>query len=288
FSTKLFSGYSRSVAARNQEGPQTIARDVNENSLGVSVQPGGGRLTLSAGYSLGLDAYEDPDFAYNNRLTHTIGLNGSWKAFPKTALTLSINQGFIDYYSTSSPGAYLNNTSRPFRAEAGLSGLVTPLFALVAKLGYGNSFHNDGPQYNSILATVQGTLALRPFAKVVLSFDHGFQDSIYGNYYTDEHVSLRYDHVIFNRVVTFLDASYRYRRYAGLPAVYGTETVSEWVNHLLSLNIAVDYRIYNWLFVGIGYDFQLRLVPNPLTIENLTGTNEYVKHDIYAKVGISY
>lgn len=282
---KFSDDFSRSVAARNEYGPLTIARDVNMTGLTISFAPGGGRLGFGLGYGLSVDFYEDPDFTYNNTMRHGFDFTLKWKALPKTALVLFVAQGIVHYYNPQE-GDFAHSGSYPFRAMAGLSGLITPFLSISLRLGYGSAFYSEGPSYSSFLASLQGSFTLGPFASLSAGFTHGFSDSIFGNYFVDEYAFIRYDHAVFRRLLIYLTGSYTFRRYNGLPTVIGVEA---WDNYLVSLSTAVDYRIQEWIYIGVGYDLQLRGVPVALpTTTDLTGINDYVKHQVFGKVGVSY
>jgi hypothetical protein len=287
-SLSLNDRYSRTVSARDQEGPETLARHVNSFGAALGISPGGGRLSFRVGYSLGIDAYENDIYSYNNKLNHGFSLGAKWKVLPKTAIFLSANTSIVDYYDPSG-GPYVNVESFPLRVSLGLNGLITPFLSLSASAGIGAGFYDTGPTYLSVIASVNASLILGPLATLTLGFNHGFSDSIFGNYYTDEHVHIAYNHVLFKRLIVHLSGNYRFRTYAGLPQINGITIAStEFENHLASLSIAVDYKILGWIFVGLGYDLQIRSTPKNLAIQDLAGTNAYTKHQIFGKVGISY
>lgn len=287
-SVSLSDSYTRTVSARDQEGPETLARHVNNFGVGLGISPGGGRLSFRVGYSLGIDAYENDIYAYNNKLNHGFSLGAKWKVLPKTAIFLSAGTSIVDYYDPTG-GPYVNVESTPLRVSFGLNGLITPFLSLTASAGIGAGFHDTGPSYLSVIANVNASLILGPLARLSLGFDHGFSDSIFGNYFTDEHVNISYNHVLFKRLIVHLSGDYRFRTYAGLPpSLNGINLGSEFENHLASLSIAVDYKILGWIFVGLGYDLQIRSTPQNLAVRDLAGTNAYTKHQIFGKVGISY
>jgi hypothetical protein len=290
FTLGVSDDYSRSVSARNQEGPETVARDVNRTTISLGFAPGGGRLTFGLAYGLTLDAYEDSNLSFNNKLDHDISLVTKWHVLPKTALTLTVSQGIIHYYAPEGgPDGYTNIESFPLRVTAGITGLITPNLSVIAQIGYGNGFYKSGANYNNVIANLSLKLRLGPFAQLSVGYDHGFGDSIFGNYYTGDSVVLNYDHVVLKRLMVRASASYSYRKYAGLPSTFAGASLPEtFINHLFSLGVGVDYRIREWIFVGVGYDLQLRETPDTVIVQNLQGTNAYTKHQVYGKVGVSY
>lgn len=289
FSFGLEADYVRSYPDVN------IRRNVGRNTVRGVVpliyRPGGGRLTFRLHYGINADIFED-GFRDFNKYFHEVALTAKWRLLPKSAVFLEVVQQFISYYDTTPNASYLlNQDSMPLRLYLGFSGLLTPRFSVLLKLGYGNGFYDEFDSYNMMLGKVELGYEIGPTAKVFLGFDHGFNDHFLANYHSDERVYLGYDQWFFNRVLAHLKGEYIYRNYDGFNPNYPFSDVK---NHILKAGVAVDFRVLDWLFLGLGYDLDLR--DNASVTTNATSINlnnadvfrGFVKHQVFGKVEVTY
>lgn len=295
FSFTIADKFARTVTARNSIVRSTFARDTNRATARLKLAPGGGRLAFALSYSLNLDLFEDSDLAFANRLFHEIALNAKWRLLPKTAVMLDVTQQIYSYYDRTGGVAgsigYTNNDSYPLRIYAGFGGLFTPSLSFLVKAGYGNGFYDNDDSYNMLLALAELGYRFSPVAKLRLGFDHNFQDSIFGNYFTDEKIYVNYDHMIAARFLIHVAADYRYRNYDGFPdglTDSGGAPIDDLKSHLVSVGLGFDWQILEWMYVGIGYDLQLNsVITGPKDINSFFA-NDYTKHQVFGKVGVSY
>ena len=288
FSFEFSDDFARTVTARYQDAASSLGRDTNRAVARFRLTPGGGRLTFGLSYGLSFDIFEDAALGGANRIFHEIALNAKWKILPKTAITLDVIEQFYDYYDPAG-GVYgddaltpPNVNSKPLRIYAGLVGLITARLSATLKLGYGNGFYDQGTSYNMLLAVAELGYHFGPFAKLKLGYEHGFQDSIYGNYFVDENVYLGYDHLIAQRVLLHALLDYRYRTYKGLPT--GIPALNQ---NLVSIDVGGDYQIKDWVYVGLGYNLQVQSRAAGPTDQTIFAPS-FVKHQVLAKVGFSY
>lgn len=297
---QLSDDYGRQVTARNFQvvgdgggtvtlPSATLSRDLNRLAAEAKLSPGGGRLALAAGYALNLDAFEDDGFNRNNKFFHEAFLRGSYKLLPKTAVMLEVVQQFYDYYNLSgSPSLFDNVTSKPFRAYAGFSGLITPKFSVLAKVGYGNSFYDQNADFSSVLAKVELGYQIGPTARAKVGYERRFDDSFYGNYFADHIVYAGYDHQVAQRFLLHLMFDYRFRAYDGFPTGSGVSVLDM---NLVTLGAGFDYQIKDWVYVGIGYDLQLQNITDGPSLADATsafGLTDFTRHQVFGKVGVSY
>jgi len=289
FTARIFDDYVRSNpqwAGMNPNAP----RNSNRGGLAFRLSPGGRRITLELGYSINLDMFDDALYASSNKYYHEVNFSAKWRLLPKTAVFLQASEQFISYYDTSPPAGnhlLVNSDSKPLRIYLGGSSLFTPRFSMMGRIGYGNGFYDEGDSYSMLLGSLELRFHIGPTAKIKGGFEHLFSDSLYGNYFTDELAYVGYDHLVINRILLHLKGEYRWRSYSGLPAGSG---INELKNHLVQLNVAADYKIRSWVYVGLGYDLGLRYLASDY-LPSLQGgvyVNDFVKHQVYAKVGVSY
>jgi hypothetical protein len=297
FNLEILDSYTRSVQARNffvlpgstARPNDTLSQNLNRLTARANIVPGGGRLSFGLGYSLNFSLFEDDRFDQANRFIHEVAFNGKFKLLPKTALTLDVTQQFTSYPSDPDNPADPGNQqdSKPFRVYAGFTGLFTPRLSVLIKVGYGNSIHDANESFSSVLAKVELGYAIAPTAKMKLGYERSFQDSQFANFYTDHRVYGGYDHLIAGRFVLHLDAAYSYRSFDGFPPS-GISNVGSLDQNLLSGGLSFDYQIRDWVYVGIGYDLQLQGVSADNPNAPLVGVLDFTRHQVYAKVGISY
>lgn len=114
----------------------------NDARAAMTVAPGGGSLTISPGYHLQLEAFSPLasvtgaatptiDYGARNYLQHRITLENRWRFLPKTAVLLDGEYDIRDY-GNAAGGTNISF----FRAQTGISGLLTPHVAVVARAGY--------------------------------------------------------------------------------------------------------------------------------------------------------
>lgn len=290
FSSILNVGYSRSLAARDEEAATVVPQEVFGFRTGVALAPGGRRrIILHLSYFFSVDAYEDSNFSYNNSNAHFISFLGSWNdVFRDSDIVFNVSQGFI-LYSASIYAEHIKIDSQPFRMLAGYRTILTSFLTLTAMLGYGNSAHMDGPTYNNFLAQVKISFLVKPFIKMGLAFNHDFSDSIFGNYYTEERVMFSYNHRILHRLVTSASAEYMYRTYMGVPAVYGPDLNGQCESNVAGFRVGVNYGLWSWIYVGASYLFQFQSIPYnvEISIQDVIGAHSYMRHVFSVHMGAS-
>jgi hypothetical protein len=293
----LSDDFVRTVSPENLEGPGSYVRDYNIARARVDLAPGGGMLAFNVGYTFTLDWWENTFSSLApgskpNLFAHTFDLGAKWKFLPKTAVTLDVSESLV-----SRPDLQVNGVdhpdSYPLRIEAGLIGQLTPRIAATVKAGYGNAFYQASlgrpspASFNNALVTVGLKWQVAPTGAISLGFRRNFQDSMFSDYYTDNRVTLRYDHMLFSRLMLSLSGAYNYRQYTGLDAtVWG---VSSRNDSILEGHLGVDWRIREWLFAGIGYDLQYVNADQSITFVGTPPYNpDYTKHVMFARIEVSY
>lgn len=253
-----------------------LNRDNNQASVELRWSPGGGRLTGILRYTNMVDILDQP-YDYANSVTNNLLLDVSWKWLPKTAIFASVQQGYI---------FYLNDTSQkvnsfPLYVTAGLRGLLTEKTSAVFALGYVNGFYSTGGStggfFGSTYANLSFTIKPTMYNRFVIGARHDFLNSIISNFAYEDTVYASYVQQIAGRLA--LDLSGRYARldYQGNfvdPSQEGR------IDNLFQVGATLDYFIRNWVYLGIGYS----LLDNNSNIP----INSYVKHQVFARLGVTY
>lgn len=295
-------GFSDSFA-RLQDAPylkgQTnmIVRDTNLAAVQMRLAPGGGRIQGVIRFSNMIDWFEQgTGLTAANSMTNELMLDASWRWLPKTALFVQVRQGYVLYFDPNAEGASaLVNTggkqsSFPLRAVVGVRGLVTEKTSIALAVGYQNAFYSGGVNTTAYgflgSTTAAGELTYMPIfqARMVVGLKHEFQNSVIGNFYNSDggYLSLSYQAPM--RLVGQLWGSYDHRQYRGLPGPMGEEATRK--DNFIQAGATLDYQIKSWAFFGAAYTLAYNQSDAPAA-EFVSGAN-YIKHQVFARLGVTY
>jgi hypothetical protein len=267
-----------------------ISRDNNLATAQAAWSPGGGRITTTLRYTNSIDIFEqDSGFSYANSLTHMFMLDVSWKWLPKTAIFLQAQQGYISYLNTNSEGKV---PSYPLHVIAGLRGLVTPKLSAVASLGYGNAFYSSGVTtagfWGSSYVDLQGILTPSLLNRLTVGYHQDFMNSVISNFYYSYSVYAAYVHQIAGRVSLDLSLRYSYLDYQGLLF----DKTNTRVDNTIYGGLTLDYFVRSWIYAGVGYslvaNFSDYHLPDANGNPDPTKPVDYVKHQVFARLGVTY
>jgi len=288
--------------SRIQDAPYThaeagnglIIRDNNLAAAQLRWAPGGGRLQGVLRLTNIIDYFETAPLKPANSMSDELMADVSWRWLPKTALYLQVRQGYVYYFNdqgdlAAAGGALALNgrpqksSSFPLRAMVGLRGLITEKTAVSLALGYQNAFYSDGESTGGFLGSTiaAAELVVTPIlpAKITFGLRHEFQNSVIGNFYYDDgaYASLAYQTV--TRLIGQLWGSYDHKRYYGVPA-------APRVDDTIQAGAILDYYMRSWAFAGASYSLATNST-DYAAAQGLSGAN-YTKHQVYARLGITY
>jgi len=277
--------YQGGAAAANP-----ISRDNNIASVQMGWSPGGGRISTALRYTNSIDIFESKSgFSYASSLTHQLMLDVSWKWLPKTALFVQANQGYV---------TYLNNTqgkpaSYPLRAYLGLRGLITPKLTAIVSLGYANGFYARGATtsglFGSTYIDLQAVILPSLLNRITIGYHQDFVNSVISNFYYDYSAYLSYVQQLAGRVALDVSGRFSHRDYQGLLF----DPVHSRTDNVIVAGATLDYFIRNSIYLGVGYslttDLSDYLLPVPPGVTGGQPTPvDYVKHQVFARLGITY
>jgi hypothetical protein len=291
----LSEAYTRTEDPPYQVSQAQITRDVNQASASLRWTPGGGRLGMVLRYTNTVDAFETNNLRFANSMGHLLLLDTSWKWLPKTALVLQVSQGYISYFHTDATGV-TKPASFPFHAYGGIRGLITPKLTVNLAVGYGNGFYDltnrSGPSgYGSISATADVVYQPTLLTSVQFGYRRDFLNAIIGDFYYLDAVYLNIGQAIAGRVGFGLSARYESRSFENVP-VRLTATAPTIFrsrhDNFFQLGANLDYRIRDWIYAGVAYT----MLDNSAGSETLgtldSGRVSYVKHLVFARLGVTY
>jgi hypothetical protein len=281
FGLSVNESFARTEEAPYIPGQSAIIRDANIASLQLRWSPGGGRIQALLRYSNRLDYFEDQVYRSSKSMRNDAILDLSWRWFPKTALFVSVQQGYVHYLADDTRKV----DSYPLETAAGIRGLITEKLTASVAAGYANGFYKDSNNPTGFgLLSARADLAYRPTQMTSFSvgYQHRFENSLVGNFYNVDlfHGAVR--QVVADRLILSAFGDYEYRRFAAPanPTVNGENRVDNYV----SLGASADYYLKAWAYLGVAYN----LFDNSSNAVYGLLRAEYVKHQVFGRVGITY
>lgn len=271
---------------------------IRNNNLALAQlrwSPGGGRLQGIFRLTNMLDWFETASLKPGNSMTNEAMVDLSWRWLPKTALYLQVRQGYIVYLNHDSAAGLVDTATKqsslPLRAVIGIRGLITEKTSIALALGYQNAFYSSGASTGGFLGstTAAGELVILPIysTKIAFGIHHDFQNSVVGNFFYDDGGYVTLSHQAVAKLVGQLSASYDHRRYYGLPGGLDPR-----IDNLIQGTALLDYYLKTWAFAGVSYILahnQSDYAPptgGPST--SYTDHTNYTKHQVFARVGLTY
>lgn len=273
-----------------------LIRDNNQASAQLRWTPGGGRLQGLLRLTDVIDYFELASLKAASSISNELMLDVSWRWLPKTALFFQARQGYLFHLSDNSALASDNLralsadgqkfSSYPLRLTLGIRGLITEKTSVALAVGYQNAFYSGGA--NTTDAGVLGStliaaeLVVTPIfgAKITFGVRNEFRDSVLGNFYLDDGAYLNLAYQTTTRLIAQLWGSYDHKQYYNAPMVPGGRRNDD----LIQAAAALDYYLKSWAFAGISYTLAMNHSDPDL---QLSGA-KYTKHQVFARVGISY
>jgi hypothetical protein len=256
-----------------------ITRDYNLASAQIRVSPGGGRLSTTLGYSNSLQIFETTGLEYANVMGHELKLDISWKWLPKTAVFVQAAQDIITYLNTDA--AHPRQNGYPFKAVAGLRGLVTAKLSALITAGYAIGNYQDGAPNPSgadnLIATADLNYAPTSTTMVGLGYRHEFQNSpVIGTFYDSDRGYIGIKQSIASRLIVGANGQYEYRRYKGYMLPRNDK--------VLGAGAIADFYIQQWFYAGVSYNLSF----NDSNLTVMEGGVDYTKHLVMGRVGFVY
>jgi hypothetical protein len=272
--------------ARTQDPPYSlgapiITHDRNIASLELKVAPGGGRIQLLLRYNNVLDLYEGLPYTNANNMGNEGVLDLSWRWLPKTAFFMQVAQGAVTYLRPTSSGV----ASYPFRAMAGLRGLLTEKLGLNLGAGYTNGFYASGVTpsgFGNVVLVGELIYNMSLTSKAGLGYRHDFQNSPFiGNFYNMDAVYAALREFIGGRVATAAYGRFENRSYQG-----GTVATQGRTDQVVIAGLTADYVIQRFFYIGVGYTLTLARTDNN---DAAAGDGvDYTKHLVVGRLGVVY
>jgi hypothetical protein len=319
FTLALNEAFVHSVDPRNGEVPKTpstaasvtgqgsneqYTRDFNRFGFLGTYRRGG--FEIGAGDYFQINIWETPDLKYANSFGDEGQLFARVHFLPQTFGQVLVKAGYLHYWNQSQkPGLQLD--ARPVRALIGASTLFTRWLGAAANIGYGNSLNYKGAQYNMVIGSAEVRLFMPLNMRLTLGWDRDFYDSVFANYYVDDHLFIAFNLPVVKRVAMLIDGGVRFRHYDGLidscillPAPMqngmptgpcGTYTSSTRNDQVYEAHVELSYRLSAWLALSASYNlladrtnFGFVTGPPQMTVDPA----RYVKHAAFFRADFAY
>ncbi len=306
FSVSLLESFRRVVSAQNVETSDSYNRNANRIGARFEIKPGGGALKTYFGYDFILNRFDD--FDRGDYLSHDVVAGVRWRFYPKTEAFIDGTFSIWDWSrETSADGQRVDHM--PLRVQGGLNGYLTKRLTLLAKAGYGNSLHGEGPSYNNVIGHAEVGYAPSASMLFAAGFTRDYQSSFYGNYYVENRTYLRGQFRFLRQFGVDLSAGYHHIQFAEFDPIasdpgaasdgnYTVVSHKERTDHQVSGHVRFDVSFSRWLAMSVGYearavfsDFELlNHVDGGVSAPDLDFVDKvaYVRHQVYASLNFQY
>jgi hypothetical protein len=293
FTLRLSDVFMRTVDPRTEVLAGSYTRDFNRLGFLASYRWGG--LEVGVGDYFQLNIWETPDLKFGNDLSDEGQAFARLRVLPQTQVSASVRAGWVHYNNN----AVIDSV--PVRALIGATTLFTSWLGASVNVGYGNSLNQKNASYNNVIGSADLRFMLPLAARITLGYDRDFYDSLFANYYSDDHVMLAYDMPFIGRFAGHIDGGVRFRHYASLvaPTVLGAMSYNSPTRDDLvyEVHAEVTMRALDWLAFAVSYglvadhtDFALigsplQQQPDPNAQPTPLG---YLKHTAFLRADVAY
>jgi len=250
--------FTRMVTPPPAEFAEDVDRDKNRLAARLTAKPGGGAIEVYGELGWQVDFFESSTFNFANRNSFELKAGTKWQWLPKTQFTAEASLGlvFVDENAIRTD----TGTALPLRVTVGTSTLITSKFGTVLRVGYGNSFQNDG--FNSFLALAEARYSFGPMFKVAGGYSRDFSDSFLGNFRADHAIYARFAAQLQGKLQVLGKFETRFRNYGGIPMTAMGATFcadeactpgAERNDLILRFTLEGQYQINDWLQAGAEF-----------------------------------
>jgi hypothetical protein len=272
-------------------GPSTgnIIQNFNMASAQLKWAPGGGRFSATLRYTNMLSFFDNAELKFANNMGNDGTLDLAWRWLPRTSIFLTVSQGYISYFDSAPPPSaeFVRSNSLPFRALAGLRGLLTNKLSLYLGAGYTNGFYSGGVAnpsgVDNLAAIAEVTYKPTLLTDLIVGYRNEFRNSpVVGNFYglSTPYVALRSR--LAERIL--LGAFARFERRTFDVQLSPTDTRND---NFVQGGVQADVNIAGGFYAGVSY---IATVNNSNADEFFPGAPglDYLKQLILGRLGVMY
>jgi hypothetical protein len=212
-------------------------------------QTNGGLLSAGLGYRLAYQWFQDPSYAVNNNLVHTVDLKGAWEFLPKSALfydALYMHQSYTNGEQTLNDAVQspLENNDQ-VRARLGFNGAITSRISATLAVGYAVGFFSGGTGFDGLTINAEGRWQPTLLSELGLGYERAFSSAYLGNYVMRNQIYLRLRQFIGGAFVVGSKLAVEFLDFGPDP-LQSPEPRSD-IRYIADVN--GEYRFTDWLAV---------------------------------------
>jgi hypothetical protein len=249
------------------------AREFNFNRidhsgrLGLIFRPGGGRLSLGVGGINRVLYFESASLTTGDRTVNGLDHETKWRFLDRTALVARYSYLYYYHFCCAEAGSGRNEDSAQHRAVGGLTGQLGRRWTFDVLGGFGWGLYKDdtnGPSHRNVL--FNAALAFYPTRRTSLrvSAHRKFDDSLFGNYFTDLGGRFEVAHTFKIGLSLFGGVLASQRRFAGLPQPgVETQSIASYegtapglirTDLIMAVHARLEQALGRLFAVGVSYD----------------------------------
>lgn len=303
FSFTIWDTFTRGIRpfTENFRAGASMARINNTAGLDLAFQTDGGVVQVRAGYTFGLDFFEDSAFQYGNSITHNVTLQESFRFLPQTAIIHDTVVSIQDYISVPLDAPSLVNDNIRLRSRLGINGAITENITLQAMVGYGAGFYPQvsvagtpyDQDYDSIVAQAEFGWTIMEGMRLAIGYDRDFFPSFIGNYYSRDRGYLNYQMLVGGVFLLALDFDVGYVDFGlirggtpGMPII--DTTAGSRTDIRVGGGLFAEYRFTEWLGVNATFRYTGQFTNYRYSNVGFVDPAQFNKFEVFGGVRVFY
>jgi hypothetical protein len=220
----------------------------------------------------------------SEKVAHITRFVTRWRFLPKNFLLFDVSYTSNDYNDFQAEEGEeidkedLSRDSSPFRAQVGLSGLLSRRIAVFIKGGYANTFNSNGASFNGFVGIFQVTYQYLPRLSLSIGYQRDGQDSGFSNYYVLNRYFLK-SNIHLGRDIHFVSTlSYDEYSYVADNAVEDQNRFDP----VLRSDLKLNFPLISALKLQVAWNFEANYteykLPINVPVNELTDYAHYQRH----------
>jgi hypothetical protein len=217
-------------------------------SIGAKVdgRTNGGLLTGGVGYRLNYGWFEDPVFAENDNLVHSVNLTGAWEFLPKSALFYDAVYSHQTYTNREqSEGDRLRSPlvdNDQISSRIGFNGAITSRISATIAAGYAVGFFG-GNDFEGLTVNAEGRYTPSPISEIGLGYERSFTSAFEGNFVLRNQIYTRLRYFFSGAFVVASKLAVEFLSFG--PDVRSMQAPRR--DRRYSADVSGEYRFIDWL-----------------------------------------
>ena len=273
----------------------------HRGAVGLRARPGGGRLSLTFKFRNEFLYYESTRLDKGDRTVNGLFHETKWRFRDRMAFLAQYQFDYYYHFCCTDVGDGRNEDSEQHRVYGGFSGQLGERWVLQALGGWGWGLYKDdvnGPNHRNLLLESGLSFFPKPQTEIALEVHRRFEDSLWGNYFSEWGGSFSAEHTFRFGMHIFGGVNVGRRRTSGLP-VPGVETqdITGYVDAggfrrtdlLIGSQVRLEQALGKIFTVGLRYDLWVdRTNFQAIFADGNVDIGGYVRHMVSLMGAIRY